>query len=162
LRPKPTETSLSISGALEPECKSPIDYKHMSMYASAEIFTRYDEYLNHRALQTTADFIPSANVNCTSGGTVDISTTTYMVCTACNTKTCTTCKTLWHPDVTHSENTDDIQRQAEEAEETLRNEARRASEERASHAEVEAISKACSSPSCGVRIEKGDGCDHNV
>jgi hypothetical protein len=154
-----SSTSLEIR-CPEPQCKGPIDYNHMRLYAPAEIFTRYDDYLNQKALQNTADFIPCANVDCSFGGTVDILTTTYMVCTACNTKTCTTCKTPWHPERTHAQNTNDIRKEAEEAEQRIRNEARRASEERASNREVEAISKACPSPGCGVRIEKNQGCDH--
>lgn len=138
-------------------CISSIDYNHMRQYASAELFTRYDNYLHTIALQNYPNFIRCANEVCSLGGIVDISTTTYTVCSACKTKTCTTCKTLWHPDKTHDENLDIVQA---EAEERGRDAARKVQEEIESAREVDAISKACPATTCGARIEKVDGCDH--
>jgi hypothetical protein len=144
----------------EPNCKSILDYNYMKQYAPTHVFARYDTYINTKALENIEDFIECASATCQFGGMLDVSTTTYMVCLDCGTRTCTTCKTVWHPDISHEENMAAIRRAAEEEEQRARDETRKANEEVESNKTVEVQTKACPAKKCGVRIQKNGGCNH--
>ena len=155
-----TSSPLNEIRCPEPNCNSTLDYDHMKKYAPSHLFTRYDSYLNSKALENIEDFIECSNKTCHFGGMLDVSITTYMTCPDCDTRTCTTCRTPWHPEMSHEENMAGIRRAAEEEEERVREEARKVNEEFESNKTVKVKTKACPSKKCGVRIQKNGGCDH--
>lgn len=158
----------------EPNCTATLGYNHMKKYAPAHIFARYDSFLNSKALENIEDYVECAGKTCHFAWMVDISVTTYVTCSNCDTRTCTTCRTSWHPELSHDENMGKIRRAAEEEEAHVREETRRAEEEeqrardevRKAGEELETSktvqvkTKACPSKRCGVRIQKNGGCDH--
>lgn len=146
----------------EPGCDAVIDHALMKKYASASAFQRYDNALNKTMLKNLSDFISCANELCNYAGTVDLRFVSYINCPDCETRTCTTCRTDWHPDTTHEQNMANVRRAAEERDRQLMENEKRTVEGRRFAAYVGKHTKACPGVNCGARIEKNDGCDHMV
>lgn len=151
-------TALDEIPCPEAECECVIDYVFMKAFAPDSVFERYDSLLREKACG--AEYVSCANEDCDQGGTVDLPFTSFITCQY-ETRTCTTCKTAWHPHITHDENMAEVHRQAEEAERRRRN-GEKVSEEHRSTTFIAGNTKACPGRRCGARVEKNGGCDHMV
>jgi IBR domain, a half RING-finger domain len=81
-----------------------LSFVDMQLFATPEVFTRYDEYINRKGLEALTDYNPCANAQCGSGGSVDFASDSFATCGSCETLTCVACKTRYHPGLTHAEN----------------------------------------------------------
>ena len=128
-------------------CNATLSYNQMRMYATKEVFLRYDNEIARNALQGSEDYLECANVKCSHRGFVNPEMS-FITC-SCGTRTCVDCCTAWHPDQTHEENMAEIERAKEREREVA---------EQGSAKYLAAKTKAC--PSCGSHIIKSTGCDH--
>ena len=74
----------------------------MQRFAPKEVFARYDEFLNRKALEELPDYQQCSNAACNNGGFIDLNDS-FMTCASCATVTGITCKTRYHPGLTHAE-----------------------------------------------------------
>lgn len=150
--------AISSSHALDelpcPEvgCGAVLSYAQMRAYAPLDLFGRFDSLLNEKALASAEDFVACSNPTCGLGGIYDAGST-YIIC-ACAARTCVTCKTAWHPSLTHEANMEEI-RQAEARAEYDR---LHGDDQKKTEKYLKTRTKAC--PKCGQPISKNLGCDH--
>jgi hypothetical protein len=138
----------------ESGCLAHISYLMMQENAPVQLFERYQESINARAIGLASDFLECSNPVCQSGGIVDRDAMTYMTCNDCSVSTCLSCRTLWHPRMSHEENMEALRAAAEAA----NNRGEDAKHERRTIQYLRRNSKPC--PQCGVAISKNSGCDH--
>lgn len=132
----------------EAGCSSMLSYYMMQENAPVMLFERYRDTLNSRAITNASDYVDCSNAACISGGIVDDQTMTFMVCNECNTSTCVSCRTPWHPTVSHSSNLAAIRAGRVDA----------VRQERRTNSWLKRRTKPC--PACGMAIIKNKGCDH--
>lgn len=81
-------------------------------------------------------------------------------CGSCDVRSCIVCNVLWHENRTCAQ----YQQELEDANRTDEHRAQRLAliktQEDASAATLEGISKTCPGAGCGARIQKNGGCDH--
>lgn len=141
-------------------CTAILGYHGMQNSASADLFARYDHYVNRKALESLPNYQPCASSTCQDGGFVD-DNDSFMTCTSCNTVTCISCKTKYHPGTTHAENLEAIKQKQEQAQSQRTKEKKR--EEQKTAKEVKKMgAKPCPGRNCGILILKTTGCDHMI
>lgn len=128
----------------EAACPGFLSYQVMQENASGTLFERYQNTINSRAITSASDYLECSNTACPAGGIVEESTMTYMVCNACSTSTCLSCKTAWHPGISHKKNQAAI--------------AKLVKQDQRTNKYLLKHTKPC--PQCGVAISKNNGCDH--
>ena len=138
-------------------CTAMLCFDDMQLFAPPEIFARYDKYINKKGLAALNDYVECSNVQCDSGGIIDSVAHSFATCSLCGTQTCVTCKTQYHPGLTHAENLA-VLREAEDA--SSRRAQERQEEEAASETFVAKRTKTCPNLVCGFRIQKISGCNH--
>lgn len=144
----------------EARCNNSLTYLQMKQHAPVALFERYDTYISLRTIQGSVDYVKCANKSCDTGGIVDESTTSFLVCPECGTRTCFTCKTEDHPNISHHENKANVRRLREQSEERLQLAMRKVEEEEHTVRTVEKVTKPCPNEDCGVKITKDGGCNH--
>ena len=148
----------------EPYCTATLSSAQMHQHASPTMLTRYNDMLLMNYLEQNPEYFRCSNPACLSGQLVDLEfTSTYITCHDCKAHTCITCDTVWHPDISHDDNTANIKREATEqlaraTEQERQDRQRRVQEEAASELAKEESDTQCSK--CKHHIEKTDGCDH--
>ena len=100
------------------ECGARLGYNDMQSLAPADVFARFDAYLNQKALEELPEYCSCANADCRSGGVIDLAIDTFMICDSCDFHTCITCRTQFHPGLTREENSDAARRAERDAERT--------------------------------------------
>lgn len=133
-------------------CGGLLSYQMMQENASILLFERYETVVNSRAITSAADYLECSNPACPSGGIIDESSMTYMVCDGCQTSTCLTCRTAWHPGMSHEDN------QAAVRAAKAPGSDQQAQQDRRTTQYLRRLTKPC--PQCGVAISKNLGCDH--
>ena len=139
-------------------CFATLSHHQMIQYASPDVFDRYSEYIAKKSIEQMAEYYPCASPGCSAGGLCfpeDQASNSFVTCNKCGTRTCMTCDTLWHPNLSHEQNLLKIK----EAEEEKRP-AKEKRDEAASKAMVSKESTPCPGKGCGARIKKTGGCDH--
>lgn len=137
----------------EVDCAAVLSYQTMQENAPATLFARYEKSINARAITSALDYVECSNATCPSGGIVDVQTMTYMVCNECGTSTCLSCKTPWHPGLSHEEN-----QAAVRAAQAAQRDSETTKHDRRTTQYLRRQTKPC--PQCGVAISKNKGCDH--
>jgi hypothetical protein len=135
-------------------CETVLSHADLQIFASVEVFERYDISTSRRVVEADPDFVPCPNPRCSSGGLVDAQSSLIFECSSCNSITCLKCKTADHPGLSHGQNLRST---------ALRN-ARTASnkwqDEQATQELIGRIAKPCPNTHCGVNVQKDGGCDH--
>jgi hypothetical protein len=81
-------------------------------------------------------------------------------CASCKTRSCVSCRTLWHDGRTCEEQQRDLKEALERDIAAKRALEERKAQELASEEAIKALSKVCPNEDCGARIQKNGGCDH--
>ena len=129
-------------------CRSTLEYADVKKVAARSSFERYDNYVLSQALGEIDDFVKCAHEGCTFSGLADKQRENFMICAACEGKTCLGCKRIWHGELSCGKNAEKL-----ESDQTTR-----IRQEAASKKYLEKKSKRC--PNCGVKIIKHSGCNH--
>jgi hypothetical protein len=132
-----------------------LSFIDMQAFAPREVFTRYDEYSNRKGLEALTDYIPFANAQCGSGGSVDSASDSFALCSSCGTLTYIAYKTQYCPRVKHAENMAALT-EAEQATDRVQE---KLEEEVASQTFADKRTKTCPNQECGARIQKTSGCN---
>lgn len=141
----------------EPGCTASLSYEQMRLRAPLRIFHRYSVYINETALVRMPGYLECSSATCENAFIVGPAEQPrpHIRCSLCRQRTCVTCRTPWHPGLSHQENMENLQRQEEQ-----RAAARRADQDVQSEELVQRISKICPNEVCGARIQRNGGCDH--
>lgn len=140
----------------EPNCAATLSYEQMRIHAPLRIFYRYSTYINEVALAAIHGYMECSRARCENAVIVDDPDLPDILCDACGQRTCTTCRTPWHPGLSHQANMDNLRREQEQRAAT------RANQEVQSEELVQQISQACPNQACGARIERDGGCEHMI
>lgn len=127
-----------------PQCPLMLQREEIHILASAETWTRYQQFAQRAALSENPAYRYCFSTSCDSGQVHDGEL--VFACQSCGHCHCTVCNTNWH------ENDTCEQYQA-------RHQARQQAEA-ASEVMVQSTTKPC--PACNSNIEKIDGCDHMI
>ncbi len=145
-----------------PSCSARLEHQDVRAFADAEVFERwvffafityhrliidicrYDNF-SLEGLLSSAQFQRCRHPNCRSGQECYAEHDSFMICQECHGRTCITCDTIWHPDVSCA----DVAARHAEAQRV---------EEAAATEYLTTNVKLC--PRCNVRGEKVSGCDH--
>lgn len=147
-----------------PICKQRLGYMDMKTHANPDDFERYwnsiiywistrltkyryDKY-SLEACLTGGQFQRCRVPSCQSSQQCFPEADSYMICRDCGGRTCITCDTVWHPEITCEE----IERREQEAR------VAREAEEKVAATYLDQHSKLC--PNCHARGTKVTGCDH--
>jgi len=128
-------------------CEANLTYDEVQGIVDHQTLNKYGQQLAQRSFDFSEKLVHCAAANCEGVFLCDKSTTSFVGCPLCSSRTCIDCGESYHegtPCPLGPEGKTEAETQA--------------AENRASQAEVEKISKAC--PKCGVRIQKDGGCDH--
>lgn len=137
-----------------PGCQHKYNHDEIHRIASPETFSLYDRYTVLNSISSQPNFRWCLREGCTAGSLYDDPSTVptsdsdsvdanCIECSECNFTMCFTCQSPWHADLTC---------------------AQRASQREESFTEtqtwLEQHTKLCPGESCGVQLQKGDGCFH--
>jgi len=81
-------------------------------------------------------------------------------CGSCQTRSCIVCNVLWHEGRTCAQYQQELEEANQTDEQRMQQLAVIKTQEEASAATLEGISKTCPGVGCGARIQKNGGCDH--
>ncbi|KAF2788030.1 hypothetical protein K505DRAFT_256436 [Melanomma pulvis-pyrius CBS 109.77] len=140
-----------------PECGEPLAYDDVKLFATQEVFARYDHLSTRAALSSLPNFHWCQSPTCSSGHIYDESTLNNPIftCASCGHAHC-----LNHPSVPYHAGETCSQYDARITPPTpAASSSQKVLEEKANVKCVQETSKRCPNAICGWFIEKNEGCD---